>query len=123
MTDMESRAWEYVKRNGEIQVGDLIDFAKSEVERATGGESEILLMRDRAEKAEAEVASLHQSLKECEGQRRVAEQNELDLTKMVEDLRSNMEKMESCICHRIPSKNWHLERCPARTAPQDKEGE
>jgi chromosome segregation ATPase len=32
------------------------------------------------------------------------------------ELRKRMRREESCICTRIPSKNWHLDKCPAALA-------
>ena len=47
---------------------------------------------------------------EYEKQQRVATQFELA------GLRKRMGREESCICTRIPSKNWHLDKCPAAIA-------
>ena len=31
-----------------------------------------------------------------------------------ERLKKELARIQSCICHRIPGKDWHLKKCPAK---------
>lgn len=41
---------------------------------------------------------------------------ESSLRRDVAALKIELARIKSCICTRIPSINWHLDKCPARTA-------
>lgn len=63
------------------------------------------------------IAELTRERDAAAGMAEAAKRASDDLTRII----AEHERERSCICHRIPSKDWHLERCPARTpAPQEK---